>query len=79
MRSINQTSYANVRKQRLKDYVTNNCTPQQDTDFWDQVELECTERSLRKMNETRVRFLANVVCYQVNGVKEVVEESRYSY
>lgn len=79
LRKINQTSYVKVRKQRLMDYVKSNCTLQQDTEFWDQVEEETSQRSIKNLKDSRVRFLAKVVCYQVNGVKKVVEESMYGY
>jgi hypothetical protein len=80
LRTINQTSYARVRKRRLSAYVDSNCTEQQKTDFYDQVEEITQSRSVNALTDCKVRWLAKVVCYQVNGVKEVVvEESRYGY
>lgn len=76
-RSIVHTSYARVKKARLNDYVTENLTEDQRKDVFDQVEEITGGRSISALTEDKTRWLAKVVCYQVHGVKEVVEESRW--
>lgn len=76
-RKMMQTSYVKIKKGRLLDYVTTHLDDDARIDFFDQVEETTGERNVHKLTEDKTRWLAKVVCYQVHGVKEVVEESRW--